>query len=104
MKLGIVLVGATISGVRGAGTAQAAPITLEDDGRRASGATFQLEGSTLVYTASPGVNNWPFVAVGDDGSSLLISDPLETIVPSAGCVLPGEIDVTTVLCPMPAEL
>lgn len=103
MRLGITLASATAALACGVGSAHAAPITLEDDGGTASGATFRLDGSTLVYTAAPGVNNWPFVAVGDDGS-LLISDPGGSIVPSAGCVLPDEIDTTTALCPMPAAL
>ncbi len=103
MKLGMTLASATIALVCGAGSAHAAPVTLDDAGERTSGATFRLEGSTLVYTASPGIHNWPAVVMTYSGS-LLISDPNETMVPSAGCVLPYEDDVSTAVCPMPAEL
>ena len=102
MKLGTTLAAATIALACGVGPAHAAPLTLDDEEERASGATFHLEGSTLVYTAAPGVNNWPSVSVV--GGSLQISDPNQSIVPSAGCFLRWEDDDTTALCPMPAGL
>ncbi|WP_167288834.1 calcium-binding protein [Nocardioides seonyuensis] len=103
MNLGVTLLSAAIALACGVGTAHAAPLTTAQGvATLASGATFHLEGSTLVYTASPGVNNYPFVA-GDAGS-LLISDPAETMVPGAGCVLTDPPYADQVLCPMPAAL
>lgn len=86
----------------GVGTAQAVPIVGED-WQVASGATFHLEGSTLVYTASSGVRNWPSVEAAG-GGSLRISDTDETMVPGAGCVLEYPPYADTALCPMPAGL
>ncbi len=85
-----------------ASTAQAAAVTR--DARDLVGATLRLEGSTLVYTASPGVVNWPSVSSPDSGT-LRIADANEQIdTTGSGCEPAWPDDLTEVLCPLPAEL
>lgn len=87
-----------------AGTAQAATVTVDAGALVGSGATLHLEGSTLVYTASSGVVNWPSVS-SDDASTLRIEDANEQIdTAGSGCELAWPDDFTAVLCPMPAGL
>ena len=87
-----------------ASTAHAAVVPQAARALGGSGATLHLEGSTLVYTASPGVMNWPSVS-SPDGSTLRIADANEQInTAGSGCELAWPDDVTEVLCPMPAGL
>jgi Ca2+-binding RTX toxin-like protein len=88
----------------GAGPAQAAAVTPDARSLVGSGATLHLEGATLVYTASPGVLNWPFVS-SDDPTTLRIEDSNEQIdTAGSGCEPAWPDDLTTVVCPMPAAL
>jgi Ca2+-binding RTX toxin-like protein len=88
----------------GAGPAGAATVTPDARSLAGSGATLHLEGSTLVYTASPGVLNWPFVS-SDDPGTLRIEDSGEQIdTAGSGCEPAWPDDLTTVVCPMPAGL
>ena len=87
-----------------AGTAPVAIAAADAGARAGSGATLHLEGATLVYTASPGVNNWPFVS-RDDSGLLRIEDSGEQIdTAGSGCELAWSDEYTAVVCPMPAEL
>ena len=87
-----------------AGTAPTATATSDARALTGSVATLHLEGSTLVYTASAGVLNWPFVS-SDSSGMLRIEDAGEQIDPAgSGCELAWPDEYTEVVCPMPAEL